>query len=50
MRETWGAACAVTQGERAADPELRRTMRGIARDELGHATLSWDLAAWLSGK
>ncbi len=47
VRETWGAACAVAQGERAADPEVKEAMRAIARDELGHAALSWDLAEWL---
>jgi hypothetical protein len=47
VRETWGAACAVAQGERAEDLEVREAMRAIARDELGHAALSWDLAAWL---
>jgi hypothetical protein len=47
VRETWGAACAVAQGERAQDAEVREAMQAIARDELGHAALSWDLAAWL---
>lgn len=50
VRETWGAACAVAQAERAADPELREAMRALARDEIGHAALSWDLAAWLSSR
>jgi hypothetical protein len=48
VRETWGAACAVAQSERAADPEVREAMRRIARDELGHAALSWDMGAWLA--
>ncbi len=48
VRETWGAAYAVVQSMRAADPELRKAMRRIARDELGHAALSWDMAAWIS--
>jgi hypothetical protein len=47
VRETWGAACAVAQGQRAADREVRGAMQVIARDELGHAALSWDLAVWL---
>jgi hypothetical protein len=47
VRETWGAAVAVVQGERAGDRDVREAMRGIARDELGHAALSWDLAVWL---
>lgn len=25
-------------------------MKSIARDELGHAALSWDLAAWLEAR
>jgi rubrerythrin len=48
VRETWGAASAVAQAERAEDPEVRALMEGIARDELGHAALSWDLGAWLA--
>ena len=48
VRETWGAACAVVQSERAADLDLREAMRGIARDELRHAELSWDMAAWIA--
>jgi rubrerythrin len=47
VRETWGAAVAVAQGERAGDGEVRKAMEQIALDELGHAALSWDLAAWL---
>jgi hypothetical protein len=47
VRETWGAAVAVAQGERAGDGDVREAMLRIARDELGHAALSWDLAAWL---
>ena len=46
VRETWGAACAVVQGERATDARIRAAMQGIARDELRHAALSWDLDAW----
>ncbi len=50
VRETWGAACAVAQALRATDLEVRRAMRAIARDELRHATLSWDLADWLASR
>src|SRR5579884_1159777 len=46
--ETWGAACALAQAALAADMDVRATMHGIARDELRHAALSWDLAAWLA--
>jgi hypothetical protein len=50
VRETWGAACAVVQSMRATDREIRRTMNTIARDELRHAQLSWDLANWLASR
>jgi hypothetical protein len=48
VRETWGAACTLAQSHNATDPSLRRAMRGIARDELAHAALSWDIAAWIA--
>jgi hypothetical protein len=47
VRETFGAALAAMQAERASDPRLRRMMRRIARDELEHAALAWRIAAWL---
>jgi hypothetical protein len=50
VRETWAAAIAVAQGERAEDPEVRTTMRKIARDELGHAALSWDIGQWVEAQ
>jgi hypothetical protein len=43
VRETFGAVVACVQAERAEDPALRRFFRSIARDELAHAALSWDL-------
>jgi hypothetical protein len=48
VRETWGAACAVAQAELAAEENIRAVMKSIARDELRHAALSWDLDAWLA--
>jgi hypothetical protein len=48
VRETWGAACAVLQSLRAADREVRAAMRVIARDEVAHAGLSWDIADWIA--
>jgi Mn-containing catalase len=45
--ETWGALIATWQGERAGDEGIRDAMRAIADDELGHATLAWDVAAWI---
>jgi len=50
VRETWGAACAIVQSQRASDPELREAMRLIARDELRHAVLSWDVAEWIAAR
>jgi len=50
VRETWGAACAVVQSMRAADPRIRDTMRSVARDELAHAALSWDVARWIEAR
>jgi rubrerythrin len=47
VRETFGAAAAIIQARRAADPDVRRTMASIARDETRHATLAWGVASWL---
>lgn len=47
VRETWGAAYAVVQSRRASDWAVRRAMKAIARDEIAHATLSRDIAAWI---
>jgi hypothetical protein len=47
VRETFGAAAAIIQARRAADPDVRRVMAGIARDEARHAKLAWGLASWL---
>jgi rubrerythrin len=48
--ETFGAALAAMQAERATDPRIRRMMARVARDELRHAALSWWLAEWLDAK
>ena len=50
VRETFGAAVAALQAARATDARLRRSMRRIAEDELGHAALAWRIAAWLEGE
>jgi hypothetical protein len=47
VRETFGAAIAALQAERALDPGVRAAMRSIARDELAHAALAWRIARWL---
>ncbi len=45
VRETFGALVGRVQSSRAADPVVARAMRTIARDELRHAALAWDVAA-----
>ncbi len=50
VRETFGAAIAAVQAERACDPDVRRMMRIIAREELRHAALAWDVASWLDSR
>jgi hypothetical protein len=47
VRETFGAAAAIIQAGRAADPDVRCTMASIARDETRHAALAWGVASWL---
>ncbi len=44
--ESYGALVALWQAERAGDDEVARAMRTLARDELRHAALAWDLLAW----
>jgi hypothetical protein len=50
VRETFGAACAMIQAERATNTDVRRAMDGIARDETRHAMLAWAVASWLDTK
>lgn len=50
VRETFGAAIAAVQAERATDGAVRCIMRVIAREELRHAALAWDIARWLDAK
>jgi rubrerythrin len=50
VRETFGAAVGLIQAERARDPQVRRAMRRIARDETRHAELSWAVARWLDAR
>jgi hypothetical protein len=47
VRETFGAAVAMIQAERAEDGQVRRALKRIARDETGHAELSWAIARWI---
>lgn len=48
VRETLGALVALWQAATARDDALRQTMRAIADDELEHAALAWDVAAWIT--
>lgn len=48
VRETYGVACALWQSQCAQDDALRSLMGSLALDELAHAQLSWDLAAWMN--
>jgi hypothetical protein len=50
VRETFGALVGAWQAEHAKDPVVRRTLRSIAKDELGHAELAWEVAAWFEPK
>jgi hypothetical protein len=47
VREAYGALVAKWQAERVVDPELKRALAGIARDEIEHAAIAWQVAAWL---
>jgi hypothetical protein len=47
VRETWGAIMALRQSTHATEPAVRAAMRRIARDEVRHAELAWDVDAWL---
>ena len=44
--ESYGALVAMWQSARATDPSIADAMRGIARDEAQHASLSWELLRW----
>ncbi len=47
VRETFGALTATWQATAALDPDVRRAMRTIARDETRHAALAWKVASWV---
>jgi hypothetical protein len=44
VHETFGAAVAVMQSERAREPSCRDAMKRIAADEIRHAELAWAVA------
>lgn len=48
--ETYGAATALFQAQRAAYPHLRAVFASIAPDEMAHAALAWDLDAWFASQ
>ncbi|WP_394834421.1 ferritin-like domain-containing protein [Pendulispora rubella] len=50
VRETYGAASALVRAQSAARSEIREIAHAIARDECGHAELSWKIAAWLDSQ
>jgi len=48
--ETWAALEATLKSRFATTVELRDIYTEIARDEIGHAQLSWDLHQWFKGQ
>lgn len=49
VRELLGALIACYQAENAQDPEIRSRLQAIAREETGHARLSFAVAEWADG-
>jgi hypothetical protein len=47
VRETYGALVGLWQSTHAHDAQIAQHMRRISEDEIRHAELSWDIAAWL---
>lgn len=45
--ETWGALVALAQARDARSPEVRAAYASIAPDEIDHATLAYEIDAWL---
>lgn len=50
VRETYAAAVVSFRAECAGDLEVRAAAADIARDERGHAQLSWDMHTWLCSR
>jgi hypothetical protein len=50
VNETFSAAIALWQADRAGDPAVRAALSGIAADELSHAQLAWDVHAWAAAR
>lgn len=47
VRETYGALVGLWQSTHAHDRQIAQRMQRITDDEIRHAELSWDIAAWL---
>lgn len=47
VHETWAAMEALTQSSRATLPGVAGAMAAIADDEIRHAALAWEVAAWI---
>jgi len=47
VRETWGALVGAFQGQNAGISCVRKTFERLARDEVRHAELSWNVHAWI---
>jgi hypothetical protein len=50
VRETYSALECAWQAHVAVDPVVRAAMKRIARDELRHLALAWDVHSWTMGK
>jgi len=50
VRETYSALECLWQSHVAADPVVRAEMKRIARDEMRHLALSWEVHAWIQGR
>lgn len=48
IRETWNAAVAAAQSRNAGEHSIRQFMVLVARDELLHSCLAWELAEWIA--
>ena len=50
VRETYGVLVAMWQARTAQDPQVRRALRTIARDEARHADIAAQVATWAEGR
>ncbi len=50
VRETYSALECLWQAHAAEDPVVRAEMKRIARDELRHLALSWEVHAWATSR